>query len=273
MPPHRPRGRPSRRACRNARRDARPCGRLIAAVPHMGEDFRAAEGMLGRVPGPGALRCCACSSCSSASGAAWNGCFGARRPASTPASGMLRLETIGERLRVAVALRLRGGPRAELRRGQRRGLPGLRLAPSPQGASARVTSWLPSAQRPDTGRFLLAPGRRRGADVSRFRIVPMTTTAARFWHSAHRLDGRLGRLRPGAHRRLRAFRRFVGDTRPRRRARASSCFPIAAMPFGERLLRPSPPRRRARRTASPARQGGRAELLLRVLGCCGSAAR
>ncbi|MFI5015244.1 MAG: mechanosensitive ion channel family protein [Hyphomicrobiales bacterium] len=32
------------------------------------------------------------------------------------------------------------------------------------------------------GRFLLAPGGRRRQDVARFRIVPMSTRAARFWH-------------------------------------------------------------------------------------------
>jgi small-conductance mechanosensitive channel len=32
------------------------------------------------------------------------------------------------------------------------------------------------------GRFLLAPGGRRSTNVERFRIVPMTTEAARFWH-------------------------------------------------------------------------------------------
>jgi small-conductance mechanosensitive channel len=32
------------------------------------------------------------------------------------------------------------------------------------------------------GRFLLAPGGRRAGDVERFRIVPMSTEAARFWH-------------------------------------------------------------------------------------------
>jgi small-conductance mechanosensitive channel len=158
---------------------------LIAAVPHMGEDFRAAEGMLaGEFQGRELWRMLRLLVLFVGLGCGMEWLFWRATTRFRARIEDVRLETIGERLRVvgsrfafAVGLVLSfaaGSVGAflafdwphlpkELLLGYLLAFLALRLALS-------------------TGRFLLAPGRRRGADVSRFRIVPMTTTAARFWH-------------------------------------------------------------------------------------------